>query len=233
MLTKNEIRFIRSLADKSTRQSAALFVVEGRKMVQEVQNSPLVVEQLFEVGVNCTQGEMERISFLKSSTPVLALVHIPTTELQSPREGVTLLLDGVQDPGNMGTILRSADWFGIRQVVCSPDTVDCYNPKVVQASMGAITRLKVSYTELPEYLSEEQRPIYGTLLRGATNIYQVVLSQECCLVMGSEGHGISPQVEQRLTQGLFIPRPGSGESLNVGVACAVVLSEFARQGALK
>lgn len=182
--------------------------------------------------------EMERISFLKTPSDMLALVEIPRYRL-SVRElsdTLSLALDGVQDPGNMGTILRLADWFGMRDVICSETTADCFNPKVVQATMGAIARVRVHYVPLARWLGEVRAagiPVYGTFLDGEP-IYDAALSPGGVIVMGSEGQGVSPEVAELVSRRLFIPPFPVGEptseSLNVATATAIVCSEFRRRG---
>ncbi len=242
MLTKAEIKQVRALADKSERYARGLFVAEGQKLVAEVGASGFTIQQVYRVGENVSSAEMERLSLLKTPTPVLAVVEIPYySKPFGPGRAYTfdrlsLVLDGVQDPGNLGTIIRLADWFGIGDLVCSPATADCFNPKVVQATMGAIARVRIHYTPLPEWLDrigEQGGPVYGAFLDGEP-IYGAKLSKGGVIVMGNEGQGISPAVAERVTKRLFIPPfpegvPG-GESLNVAVATAIVCSEFRRRG---
>ena len=263
MLTKAEIQMVRSLGDKRGRQDAGLFVAEGAKLVTELLAGTVSASGLRLRRVFCTEGgmqqihsattlpnsacnqlletvsrkEMERISFLKTPSEFLALVEIPRWRKPALTKGAGLLLalDGVQDPGNMGTILRIADWFGIRDVVCSEHTADCFNPKVVQATMGAIARVRVHYLSLIEWLSDVLKAgllIYGTFLDGET-IYNVPLAAEGVIVMGSEGKGVSAQVAELVTNRLYIPSFPVGvdtsESLNVATATAIVCSEFRRR----
>lgn len=245
-MTKNDIQLIRSLADKKGRAETGLFLAEGAKLVGEMLASDLQVERVLAVGEaaerfsgeEITLQQMQRISALKTPTEVVALVRIPRhvgSATQISRE-LCLALDGVQDPGNMGTILRLADWFGIRDVVCSPHSADCFNPKVVQATMGAIARVRVHYLPLAPFLQEVVAlgvPVYGTFLEGR-NIYEVPLSTRGVIVMGNEGRGISDEVARCVSDRLYIPpypagRPSS-ESLNVAVATAVICAEFRRPG---
>jgi TrmH family RNA methyltransferase len=182
-----------------------------------------------------TPAEMKKVSHFKTPSDVIALVEQPACRLDFPTllHDLVLVLDGVQDPGNLGTIIRVADWFGIGHLVCSPDTADCYNPKTVQATMGAIFRVQVHYTDLPAFLCETAHtvPIYGATLDGE-NIYTQELRQQAVLVLGSEGRGISPEVTAQLTTQLYIPsyppqRTGS-ESLNVATSAAIACAEFRR-----
>lgn len=241
-MTRADVQRVRSLADKRGRDEQGLFVAEGSKLVGELLDSPLRVRQVYALdGVlpPCSAEviapkEMERLSLLKTPSKALALVEIPHYRLDpavAERE-LVLALDQVQNPGNLGTIIRLADWFGIRHVVCSPDTADCFNPKVVQATMGAITRVEVHYADLEAFLAVAEAPVYGTFLEGE-NLYDAPLTAAGVVVMGNEGRGISPGVERRLTRRLFIPpypsdRRGS-ESLNVAIATAVVCGEFRRR----
>lgn len=245
MLTKAEIKRIRSLGDKAGRQAEGLFAAEGEKLVEELLASGFTVREVYRVGVNVTTAEMERISFLRTPTSVLAVAEIPSFPETGhmPDKGLCLALDDVQDPGNVGTIVRLADWFGIRDVYCSPGTADCWNPKVVQATMGAILRVRVHYGPLEPLLSDavaKEIPVFGTFLEG-DNIYSCELSpDEGIIVMGNEGRGISPEIAAQVTHKLYIPPyplPGAGvssvstsESLNVATATAITLSEFRRRG---
>lgn len=245
MITKADAAMIRSLGDKRARTELGLFVAEGEKLVSELPGSGFRVRRLLVredsavaggFGVEAervTAREMERISHLKTPQGVLALVEIPRRRLpDAPGRELTLALDGVQDPGNLGTILRLADWFGIRDVLCSPQTADCFNPKVVQATMGAILRVRVHYCDLPRVLSGAGVPVYGTFLDGE-NIYGAGLGPSGIVAMGNEGNGITPGVAAAVTRRLYIPPypPGhpSSESLNVAVATAIVCSEFRRR----
>ncbi len=230
MLTKAKIALIKSLGDKKGRTEHGLFVVEGTKWVDEALRSELEVEEIFEG----TEREMERISRLKTPSKVLALVKIPawTFDPKTAEKNLVLALDEVQDPGNLGTIVRLADWFGIRDIVCSPASADAFNPKAVQATMGALARVRVHYTELTDTLediSSHGVPIYGTFLEGE-RLYGAKLSTNGVIVMGNEGQGISPQIARLVSRKLFIPPwpegvPG-GESLNVAIATAIICSQF-------
>ncbi len=246
MITKADIQLVRSLADKRDRDSSGLFVAEGHKLIGELRSSSLRVRRIFtleglftgpDVEI-ATPREMERLSHLKTPSDSLALVEIPRRTLDhtvADRE-LVLALDGVQNPGNVGTIIRLADWFGIRTIVCSPTTADCYNPKVVQATMGAILRVEVHYTDLAPFLDRAEAagiPCYGTFLDGE-NLYDTELTPTGIVVMGNEGQGVSAEVARRLSRRLFIPpfpadRIGS-ESLNVAIATAIICAEFRRRG---
>ena len=248
-MTKAEIQLVRSLADKRGRAEHGLFLAEGEKLIGELRASHLRVRKIYalegifageEVEV-VTPRDMERLSQLKTPSNSLALVEIPHYRLKTAdlRGQLTLALDEVQNPGNVGTIIRLADWFGIRDILCSEGTADCFNPKVVQATMGAILRVRVHYTPLAPLLAEAAAggiPVYGTFLEGE-NIYAGELSPTGIVVMGNEGRGVTEAVARSVTRKLFIPpwpagRRGS-ESLNVAMATGIVCAEFRRQTALR
>lgn len=244
MVSAAEIRFVKSLRERSARVSEGLFVAEGDKLISELLNSSLKVNRLFttaESRLNFTSeqispAQMERLSHLRSATTSLALIEIPQPSGNQRKKGLTLVLDGVQDPGNIGTIIRLAHWFGIEQVYCSPDCADCYGPKVVQATMGAIGNVEVIYCDIVDFLEKQKScgvSIFGAFLERSEDIYRADLRTctDAIVVMGSEGRGISTAVESVIDRRLHIPSfaTGSGsESLNVGVATAIVVSEFRR-----
>ena len=240
MITAAEIKFIKSLSQKKFRDSEGLFVVEGEKMVQEALKSGFEVERVYrkeEIG----EAAMERISALSSPSPALALVRKPAdlSSAKLPPKGLILALDGIRDPGNLGTILRIADWFGIDAVYASEDTVDVFNPKVVQATMGAIFRVKFHYADIPALCSSALKAggrVYGTFLDGE-NMYSKELSSKGIIVIGNEANGISKETAAVVTDRLYIPPfpaddPGS-ESLNAAVATAITVAEFRRQNCRK
>ena len=211
-MTKAEIQLVRSLADKRSRTEHGLFVAEGHKFIGELCTSALRVrkifalEGLFEGGEveTVSSREMERLSLLKTPSDSLALVEIPHHPFRpdTAQRELVLALDQVQNPGNLGTIIRLADWFGIPEIVCSPTTADCYNPKVVQATMGAILRVKVHYTALEPYLAQARErniPVYGTFLEGE-NIYSTPLTPGGIVLMGNEGQGIAQTVHPALSR---------------------------------
>lgn len=244
-MTKADIQLVRALADKRGRTEHGLFVAEGEKLIGELRTSHLGVRKIFaleglfsgpEVEVVGTK-EMERLSLLKTASNSLALVEIPHygLDMRALAGRLTLALDDVQNPGNLGTIVRLADWFGIRDIVCSENTADCFGSKAVQATMGAIARVRVHYTALESFLTraaERGTPVYGTFLEGE-DIYRAGLSAGGIVVMGSEGNGISSGTARCVTRRLFIPPyPGAAptsESLNVAMATAVVAAEFRRR----
>ena len=243
MITKAEIQSIKALADKRGRVEQGAFIAEGEKLVAELRASDLVVRKvyatkpLFSDAEVIAERDMERISQLKSSNSTLAVVEIPHYDLSkaNPKRNLVLALDRVQNPGNLGTIIRLADWFGITDIVCSADSADCFNPKVIQATMGAIIRVRVHYASLPQWLEQQKDKgvsIYGTFLDGE-NIYKTEKGSCGVIVMGNEGQGISPECEKSVTHRLYIPPYpadcAGSESLNVAIATAITCSEFRRE----
>ena len=250
MITRARIKWIKSLEMRKYRLQHNAFVAEGPKLVGELlpYSTPLYVAAIKEwleqnrhlLGAvkevnEVTQEELERASLLRTPQSVLAVMSIPKNLNLQPSifdEQLVLALDGVQDPGNMGTILRIADWFGIHHILCSDGTADVYNPKCVQSCMGALARVEVHYCNLSEVLREVQTPIYGTFLDG-TDIYQEALSQNGIIVMGNEGNGISKEVAKLVNRRLYVPNFPKGsittESLNVAVATGIVCAEFRRR----
>lgn len=229
-LSAAQIRTIHSLSTKKGRKENGMFVVEGEKIVAEALESGLEVLAVYrrdEIGENA----MSRISALDSPSPVLAVVRIPKPEVPKVESGLCLALDGVKDPGNLGTIIRIADWFGISKVYASPESVDQFNPKVVQSTMGAILRHRVCYCDIPQLCRDYRaagRQVMGTFMDGE-NIYSRELPAEGLIVMGSESFGISPETAQEVSCRLHIPSFAVGkgaESLNVAVATAITVSEI-------
>ncbi len=241
MITRAEILDIKALATKQGREEQGAFIAEGEKLVAEIRTSPLHIRRILQTKPIFAEGEligereMERISQLKTANSVLAVVEQPRYSLAEarPAKSLVLALDRVQNPGNLGTIIRLADWFGITDIVCSRDTADCFNPKVVQATMGAILRVRIHYTDLAQWLaSVREARIYGTFLEGE-NLYSAQLDSCGVIVMGNEGQGISADVAATVSHKILIPpypadRHGS-ESLNVSVATAVICAEFRRR----
>lgn len=224
MISKAKIKLIKSLEQKKFRSAEGLFVAEGPKVIGELSKICRPVE-VYE-GEDAT-----RASFLQHPQGMLALFPTSIFENIKPQSELKLMLDGVQDPGNLGTIIRIADWFGIDHIYCSRETADVFNPKVVQATMGSLARVKVEYCDLPALLDSlpEDYPVYGTLLDG-NNIYKEKLDSKGIIVMGNEGNGISEAIRQRVNHRLLIPsfpenRP-TAESLNVAIATAIVVAEF-------
>ena len=253
MLSKNKIKLIQSLNRKKSRDESGLFLVEGNKMVEEALRSDYQIETLVctaqfadqhpeirlkaKETVEADRDSIQKASLLQNPQEALAIIiqpEIETPELNLNTE-LCLALDFIQDPGNLGTILRIADWFGINTVICSENTVDVYNPKVVQASMGAIFRIKTRYINLENYLSEaskNQIPVYGTFMDG-NSIYTESLTPNGIVVLGNEGNGISDQIAKLVNRRISIPtfsiNPNKAESLNVAIAASICCSEFRRR----
>nr|WP_315199737.1 RNA methyltransferase [uncultured Flavobacterium sp.] len=242
MLSKNQIKLISSLQQKKYRFANQLFFAEGVKVIQELVKSNFELEHLYttkddfkeipsHTKMLISENELNKISALTTPNTCLAVFKIPL-ERKIIESGLVLALDSVRDPGNMGTILRLCDWFGIQQLVCSKETVDIYNPKVVQATMGSITRVNVNYVDLDAFLEKTKLPVFGTFM-DSDDIYKTALPQEGIIVMGNEANGISGSIEKLITKRITIPRFGElqiTESLNVATATAIILSEFRRQG---
>ena len=240
MVSKNQIKLITSLQQKKQRISHQLFFAEGIKVIQELLDSNFELVNLYttqndfnEVAeskkVLIEESDLKKITALASPNSCLAVFKIPS-EKKIIKSGLILALDAVRDPGNLGTILRLCDWFGIHQLICSKDAVDIYNPKVVQATMGSIARVNVNYVDLEQYITDSNLPVFGTFMDG-DNIYKTQLPQEGMIVMGNEANGISIGIEKLISNRLTIPRFGmlqKTESLNVATATAIVLSEFRR-----
>ncbi|MFY0603887.1 MAG: RNA methyltransferase [Flavobacteriaceae bacterium] len=239
-LSKNHIKLITSLRQKKYRLKHNLFIVEGVKVVSEFLNSSfeletifLTDESLFDVGeatsIYINENELKKISSLKSPNKVLALFKIPEYKISNSK-GITLVLDEINDPGNLGTIIRLCDWFGVSELVCSKNTVDCYNTKVIQASMGSLTRVPICYIDIVEFLKTSDKSIFIADMEGQ-NVYNSSLPEEVILIMGNEANGVSKQVKNIAKNSITIPRFGNTqqtESLNVATATAILLSEFRR-----
>ena len=237
-LSKNHLKLITSLSQKKYRHKYKLFVVEGMKVVQEFLNSSYELEILFSTEssfsyldnfIEVSEQELKKISSLKTPNKVIALFKIPV-EKNSSSSGLIVALDAINDPGNLGTIIRLCDWFGIDQLLCSKETVDCYNTKVVQSSMGSLTRVAISYIDLKEYLLSVSIPIFIADMDG-DNVYEMKPPASAVLVMGNEANGISNSIKEIVSTKITIPRYGDSqltESLNVATATAILLSEFRR-----
>ena len=255
MLSKNQIKFVNSLKQKKFREEHQLFIAEGTKIVSELIESEIKIRQLFATpdffqthkidknveSIEIKANELERISALATPNEVLAVCEIPNCQLniQLFKNKLTLVLDTVQDPGNLGTIIRIADWFGIENIICSNDTVDVFNPKVVQATMGSIARIKIYYTDLSDFLKSQvvdvKLPVYGALIEGES-IYAKELTSTGFIVIGNESKGISDKLLPFITDKINIPifshfKSGRGEveSLNAAIATSIICSEFRRR----
>ncbi|PID83742.1 RNA methyltransferase [Candidatus Gracilibacteria bacterium] len=241
MLTKSKIQYIRNLHNKKGRYELGRFLVEGKKSINEVICSGLEIVEGFFVDnwisplkVNfpatlISQKELARITTLRSNRDGIVIVKIPknTSIIQEKSPNITLVLDSINDPGNLGTILRIADWYGISKIIASEDTVDIYNPKTLIASMGSFSRVFIQYKNLQKYLESVETPIFGADLDGENlHGFNFPENTPIHLVIGSESHGISPEVKKLLTRKITIPRFGHAESLNAGVATAVILDRM-------
>ncbi len=235
MLTAHKIKILQSLDKKKFRQKYNLFLVEGNKTIKEIPFSHFKIKEIFSVnpddlalnGIDITEitlHELKKISFLQHPKDSVAVCEMIEENILS-NVSVQLILDGIQDPGNLGTIIRLADWFGIKQIICSDDTVDFYNPKVIQASMGSFLRVNIVYKNLEEYLKNTDTPILGTDMNG-NNLYKYNFPEKFNLVLGNEGNGIRMETENLLTDKITIPRFGkSTESLNVSMAAGIILGQ--------
>ncbi|HWZ15265.1 MAG TPA: RNA methyltransferase [Mucilaginibacter sp.] len=246
MLSKSQISLLKSLQNKKDRIEQSLFLVEGLKSVIEFIHSAYQITAIYHTApfdpkvlklsqkINLTEisvTDMEKISSLKTPQQVVALVKIPVWPALNNthlKQKFSLVLDGIQDPGNMGTIIRTADWFGMQHIICSDDTVDVYNPKVVQASMGSLSRINVHYGDLTTFLPQIGLPVFGAMLDGE-NIYDTDFGPEGLIIMGNEGSGLRPDVEKLISKAVTIPRKGNAESLNVAIATALFCSEIVRK----
>ncbi len=237
LISKGQIKLITSLQQKKYRNKEGLFIAEGPKVIGELLKENLELHIHFSSleGDNMqgiceiSERNLQKISCLTTANTSLALFKIPPSKpLQEV--GLTLVLDAVRDPGNLGTIIRLCDWFGVTQLVCSLDTVDCYNPKVIQATMGSIARLPIHYLDIQAYLKQSRAPVYTAMMDGA-NVYDTPLPSDAILIMGNEANGVSQKIQDFSTHPISIPQFGAiqdTESLNVASATAILLSEFAR-----
>ncbi|MFC7522439.1 TrmH family RNA methyltransferase [Parapedobacter sp. GCM10030251] len=246
MLSKPQIRIITSLQHKKFRREHGLFIVEGIKSVTEFIHSDYHVVHIFYTSQAATklikipqnikseevgEDDLQRISTLKTPQGVLALVQIPlfptlTEDMLS--NAFHLVLDDIQDPGNLGTIIRTAEWFGLQRIICSNGSVDAYNPKVVQASMGSLSRVQVHYTDITTLAHKASVPVFGAVLNG-TPIYETDFGTEGLIILGNEGKGISEPVLAHIQQAVTIPKIGRAESLNVAISAALFCAELARR----
>jgi RNA methyltransferase, TrmH family len=238
MLSKNEIKYIQSLCQKKFRQEEGTFIVEGTKLATELLNSDFTIRKIYALAdwkpafqlpvapINVTAEELAKISNLQTPNQVLMVVEQKQQVLLSlPETGITIMLDGIQDPGNLGTIIRIADWFGIKTIIAGEHTADLYNPKVIQSTMGSFSRVKVVYRSLEELLGTSTLPVYGALLKGLP-IQQSPTIQNGLLLIGNESKGISENLLQWVSNPVTIPRIGGAESLNAAVATGIILSHL-------
>lgn len=243
MVSKSQMKLISGLAQKKYRQRHGLFVVEGLKGIQELLESPFKLKYLYSLAESAAKfdvqkveivnlRELQKMSTLKNPQEALAIFEIPKEASHSPAaHGLTLMLDDVRDPGNLGTLIRLCDWFGIERLVCSRNTVDCYNPKVVQASMGSLGRVEVIYSALADYLNENKLPVYGAFMDGK-DVYGEDLPSDAVLILGNEANGISESCAAFVDHKITIPHYGlkTAESLNVATAGAIMMSTWRGRG---
>ena len=235
MITKKELKWVCDLQNKKRRQEEKAFVVEGKKSIEAFLAAGFQPKAIYGTTIAATfsvetvnEPSMKRMSNLKNPSPFLAVFPIPTS-LTLPTQERLLVVDQLTDPGNLGTLIRLCDWFGINHLLCSSQTVDCYNPKVVQATMGSLSRVKVHYGDLVDFFHQNSLPVFGTYLEGKS-IYGVDFPSAAVLVLGSEAHGISDDLSPFMTNKITIPRKSSEgpESLNVATAAAICLGQFCR-----
>lgn len=244
MITKKELKAFRSLKQKKFRTELGWFTIEGKKSVIEAMNSNLEIVAILSSNRDLSeksslvdyinQNEIDAISALKNAPDTICIAKIPSSEnidFEELKNELVIILDNIQDPGNLGTIIRIADWFGIKNIFCSTDTVDMYNSKTIQSTMGSFLRTKVHYIDLVDFIkkysSQTSLSIYSTTLDG-DNIYTTALPKSGAFIIGNEGKGISDEIQQLSSHKLFIPRFGEAESLNAGIATALICSEFRR-----
>ena len=241
MVTKNEIKRVASLRQQKFRKALGLFIVEGRKMVEELLQSRFTIEALYATDVchelfpqaeTVSEVQMAQMSGLDTPPGILAVVRVPTSQQLATSPRFILALDGIANPGNMGTIIRTAEWFGIHDIVCSPDCVEVWNPKVIQATMGSIFRINILESDLTVFLSQQRqagRAVYGALLEGE-NLFDMKDAGDGVIIIGSESHGIRDEILSCITHPVTIPRVGMSqtESLNASVAGAIIMAQLTR-----
>jgi len=237
-VSKSQIKLITSLQQKKYRTKLGLFVAEGPKVINELLAEGIKLHSLFttdeelffdEKAQVVSNNDLSKISFLKNANNSVAVFEIPSNK-ENSKNHLIVALDAIRDPGNLGTIIRLCDWFGISQLICSEDTVDCFNPKVIQATMGSIARVNIVYTNLTKFIANTKLPVYVGVMDGA-NIYKEKLAEKAIIVLGNEANGISEEIVKLATHKIAIPQFGKiqeTESLNVATATAVLLSEFKR-----
>lgn len=245
MISKQQQKYVQSLHNKKYRNEYGKFLVEGEKGILEILNSDFEIENIFcsenfaqKIGqkalinkiINCKASEIESISTFKSNNTGVAVVYQKKNSSleEIPEEDLVLILDDIKDPGNLGTIIRLADWYGIKNIYCSPDTVEFYNPKVIAATMGSFARTNVFYLDLPQFVSNLKMPVLGAFL-GGENVHKLTIHKPFALIIGSESHGIGSALEQLVTKKITIPRIGMAESLNAGIATGIILDNIFRE----
>lgn len=233
MLSKSEIKHLRSLRLKKFRQKYDQFIVEGEKTITELYTSDFTIVELYGIDANpplntpdnipyriVTQKELEQVSSHKSPSGLLALVNI-RKKVHFQTEGLSICLDDIQDPGNLGTIIRIADWYGIKQIICSKNSVDLYNSKTIAATMGSFSRVQVHYENLEEFINGYKGEVFACVMQGKS-IYDISLQANTLIIIGNEGQGIRPEILNKSTQAISIPRKGKAESLNAAIATAII-----------
>jgi TrmH family RNA methyltransferase len=241
MLSRNEAKYIQSLYHKKNRDAEGVFVAEGVKLISELLHSALTMTSIYALRkwteqnpevknvTTVNESELKRISAFETPNEVLAVVEKKIVKRIPDLGGkITLILDGIQDPGNLGTIIRTADWFGIENIIASEDTADLYNPKVIQASMGSFIRVNIFYEELKQFLAANTIPVYGTMLNGE-DIASIRSPEECLLVTGNESKGIRNEIIAFIQKRIAIPRLGKAESLNAAIATGIILWKFCKR----
>lgn len=250
MLSKAEIKRLSRYKQSKFRNQDNLFVVEGEKMLSELLESEYDIQSIYATTqwieknkaiiqtkgvvnktIEISEEDLNKISLLSTPNQVYSLVKIPQENLYNSNKGLIIVLDGIKDPGNLGTIIRLADWFAIEKIICSEDCVDVYNPKTVQSTMGSIFRVKVEYTNLKSFLENlpKNYPIYASIVEGGESIYEKSFQKDSILVIGSESHGISQEIRKYINQNITIPRfrtDNKPESLNASIATAIIISEI-------
>ena len=242
MISKNQLKLLRALGQKKQRKAHGLFLVEGEKNVLELIGAQLTVKQVFATSdflsaneqtlsrfdcIEASLDELTKASSLVTNNAAVAIVEIPSHDIPEAK-GLMIALDGVSDPGNLGTIIRVADWYGIKHIVASTDCADPYNPKTIRATMGSFGRVQVSQTDLPSYLEQASIPVYGAFLEGES-VHSTQFSAQGILLMGSESHGVRAEAEKHVTDKITIPAFGGAESLNVAMATGIILDNLRRQ----
>jgi TrmH family RNA methyltransferase len=239
MVSKSELKYIQSLSDKKVRLETGCFIAEGVKLVGEMIAAGYPIKAIYaldswdardtEIEVNRVEAfELEKMSLLQTPNQVVAVAKIPSkTDAVNLTGKLTIVLDGIQDPGNLGTIIRIADWFGVQQIVASEDTVDVYNPKVIQATMGSFMRVSVAYKNIADWLPTVKLPVFGALLEGE-NVFTTKAPKQGLLLIGSEAKGIRENIINLITHPVTIPKIGGAESLNAGVATGIIVAQLTR-----
>ncbi len=239
MISKNQIKFVKSLQKKKFRLLYQCFVVESSKNVNEILSSNYKIQQIYATSnwikrnkitdkfpVNqLSTKDLGRISSLKNPADVLAVIKIPKTEKKIDLKGINIVLDDIKDPGNLGTIIRTCDWFGVKNIYCSEETVDIYNPKVIQSSMGSIARVNVIYTDIKKMIMNVNVQVYASVIKGK-DLNDIKIDSNSLIIFGNESRGISKSIKNIVSEKITINKIGSAESLNVASSAAIILNKF-------